>query len=117
MKEYTFVAYSRSGKWDSGESYVSVELTDEEAARLEAHGSNEIYYPIFETCEDLKDLYDRIYRIAVDQMTEEVRDFAEEETIKELGADDPNWKIDDSYQCGVLFPLEFEDMIFEDEDY
>ena len=31
MKEFTFVAYCSYGKGDSGETWIDVELTDEEA--------------------------------------------------------------------------------------
>lgn len=115
MKTITFPAYCRFGKGDSGETQVEVDLTDEEAERITTLGTQpDIYYKGFQNCEELKDLYDRIYTIAVNQMTEEVRDFATEEFIKEEGADDPSWKIDDTYSCGVNFPFEFEDILCED---
>lgn len=107
MKKYTFIAYCTFGKGDSGETEVEVDLTDEEAERLLKFGTQtDIYYDGFSRCEELRDLYQRIYSIAVDQMTEETRDFGDEEF-----ADDPNWQVDDTYACGVNFPREFEDML------
>ena len=107
MKEFTFIAYCTFGKGDSGETEVEVELTDEEAERLLKFGTQtDIFYDGFSRCEELKDIYQKIYSIAVDQMTEETRDFGDEDL-----SDDPNWKVDDTYACGVNFPREFEDML------
>lgn len=112
MKEYTFIACCTFGKGDSGESYVDVELTDEEYDRLIKYGTQpDIYYNGFSRCKDLADLYKRIYDIAIDQMTEEMRDFGD---LEEKYASDPDWKVSDIYSCGVNFPFEFEEL-FEDE--
>jgi hypothetical protein len=90
-----------------------VELTDEEAESLEKYGTQpDIYYNGFSLCKELEDLYKRLYNLAVDQMTEEMRDFGD---LEEKYANDPNWKVDDLYPCGVNFPSEFEDMFVEDE--
>jgi hypothetical protein len=109
MKEYTFVAYCTFGKGDSGESWVDVELTDEESDMLIKYGTQtDIYYNGFFHCTELKELYDKIYDIAIQQMTEEMRDFGD---LDEELAQDPNWKIDDMYACGVNFPFEFENLL------
>lgn len=111
MKEFTFIAYCSFGKGDSGETEVEVELTDEEAERLIKYGTQpDIYYDGFSRCKELEDLYQRIYALAVDQMTEEMRDFGDDDRI-----DDPDWQVDDTYACGVNFPAEFEDMLIEEE--
>jgi hypothetical protein len=113
MKEFTFVAWCRFGKGDSGETEVDVELTDEEAERLTTYGTNtDIYYNGFSTCKEVNDIYKKIYSIAVDQMTEEMRDFGD---LDEEELNNPNWKVDDVYACGVEFPKEFEDMLSEEE--
>jgi uncharacterized protein (UPF0128 family) len=113
MKEFTFTAYCTFGKGDSGESWIDVELSDEESERLEKYGTQpDIYYNEFYRCEELKDLYNKIYAIAINQMTEEMRDFGD---LEEKYANDPNFKVDDLYPCGVNFPFEFEDMLVEDE--
>lgn len=113
MKEFTFVAWCRFGKGDSGETEVEVELTDEEAERLVSYGTKaSIFYDGFFDCKELRDIYKKVYLIAVDQMTEEMRDFGE---LSEAEINNPNWKADDSYACGVSFPNEFEDMLIEDE--
>lgn len=115
MKEFTFIAYCTYGKGDSGESYVDVELTEKEAKKLIKYGTNpDIYYNDFENCEELKDIYDKVYKKAVEQMTDEVKDFAD--WLDEEYRDDPNWKVDDVYHCGVNFPEEFEDMLEEEEE-
>lgn len=113
MKEFTFTAYCTFGKGDSGESWIDVELTDEEAERLIKYGTQaEIYYNEFSRCEELKDIYDKIYTLAVNQMTEEMRDFGD---LEDKYANNPNWKIDDLYHCGVCFPGEFEVMLVEED--
>lgn len=112
MKEYTFTAYCTFGKGDSGETEIVVELSDEEYERLVKFGTQpDIYYNGFSKCKELADLYNRIYSLAVDQMTEEMRDFGD---LEEKYANDPNWKVNDLYPCGVNFPWEFENMLSEE---
>jgi hypothetical protein len=114
MKEYTFTAYCTFGKGDSGESWIDVELTDDEAESLEKYGTQpDIYYNGFCRCKELKDLYKKIYALAVDQMTEELRDFGD---LEATYANDPNFKVDDLYPCGVNFPTKFEDLFPEEEE-
>ena len=113
MKEYTFTAYCNYGKGDSGESWIDVELTDEEAEMLEKYATQpEIYYNEFYKCKELENLYKKIYILAVNQMTEELREFGD---LEEKYASDPLWKVDALYSCGVNFPLEFEDRLLEEE--
>lgn len=113
MKEFTFPAWCNFGKCDSGETWVDVELTDEEAERLIKYGTQaEIYYNGFSECEELKDIYKKVYAIAIKQMTEEIREFGDDDHTA-----DPDWEVDDTYACGVNFPNEFEDMLVgEDEN-
>ena len=112
MKEITFIAYCTFGKGDSGETEVTVELTDEEYERVMTLGTDDdIYYKGFSSCKELKDIYDKVYTIAVNQMTEEMRDYGD---LDEEYASDPNWKVDDLYACGVNFPFEFEELLDEE---
>jgi hypothetical protein len=114
MKEFTFIAYCRFGKGDSGETMVDVELTDEEAEKLIKYGTQtDIYYDGFSECEELKDLYQKVYAIAVDQITEELREGGD--WVDKEEARNPDWKADDTYACGVNFPSEFEDLLSEEE--
>ena len=109
MKEFTFTAYCTFGKGDSGETLVDVVLTNEEAERLIKYGTQtDIYYNGFSRCKELEDLYGKIYTLAVDQMTEEMRDFGD---LNAEIANDPNWKVEDLYPCGVNFPRQFEDLL------
>ena len=113
MKEFTFTAWCNYGKGDSGESWIDVELTDEEAKLLIKFGTQaEIYYGGFSRCEELKDLYQKVYTLAVEQMTEELKEFGD---LDDKYRSDPNWKVDDLYPCGVNFPSEFEDLLTEEE--
>jgi hypothetical protein len=109
MKEFTFEAWCNFGKGDTGETWVDVELTDEEAEQLVKYGTQtEIYYNDFCRCEELKDLYNKIYNIAVEQITDELKEVDEEY------ANDPNWKADDLFPIVVEFPSEFEDLLPEE---
>jgi hypothetical protein len=113
MKEFTFTAYCTFGKGDSGETWIDVELTEEEAERLIKYGTQaEAYYNGFSRCKELEDLYQKIYALAVKQITEELRDG---DLIDENDASNPQWEADDTYACGVNFPNEFEDMLIEEE--
>ncbi len=106
MKSYEFPAWCRFGKGDSGETIVEYELTDEEAARLEAAASDEeIYYTGFYETADLADIYKKVYAAAVDQITEELLDG---DFPGDLDRDNKDWKADDTYAIGVGFPTEFE---------
>lgn len=114
MKEFTFTAWCNYGKGDSGESWVDVELTDEEAEKLIKYGTKpEIYYDEFSDCEELQDIYNKVYSIAVEQITDELRDT---DWLDEKYKDDPNWRADHIYSCGVNFPNEFEDMLVEEDE-
>ena len=114
MKFYTFLAYCNYGKGDSGESYVDVELTDEEAELLTHYGTQaDIYYRGFSACKELSDIYQKVYVIAVDQMTEEMKEFGDWLDDEEMN--DPDWRADDKYLCSVDFPSEFEDVLPEEK--
>lgn len=109
MKEFAFIAWCRFGRDNSGETTVEMELSEEEADILIKYGTKaDIYYNGFGRCEELKDLYRKIYDVAIKQMTEEIRDFGDDEN-----ALDPAWVVDDTYACGVNFPKEFEDLLDE----
>lgn len=111
MKTFIFPAVCRFGPGDSGESEVEVELTDSESELLLKYGTDATYYyKDFLKCKELKELYEKIYEIAVDQMTDELdgADWLEAEQQNK------SWRADDTYQCEVFFPREFEDMLDED---
>ena len=113
MKTLTFVAYCNYGKGDSGESYVDVELTNEDAERLTRFGTQaEIYYRGFSQCSELCDLYKKVYDIAVVQMTEEIKEFGD--WLDDEDMNDPDWRADDKYLCSVDFPLEFEEQLIDE---
>lgn len=114
MKEFTFPAWCEFGKNDYGETWVCAELTDEDSERLIKFGTQrDAYYGGFSQCEKLHDIYAKVYTIAVDQITEELRDC--EDWVDEDDASNPNWRADHKYACGVKFPNEFEDMLTEEE--
>lgn len=105
MKEFTFPAWVEFGRNDYGETWVVVELTDEESERLVKHGTRrETYYDGFSQCNETRDIYDKVYTAAVDQITEE------------LGEDwlDEDERADHKFSCGVKFPEEFKNILLEE---
>lgn len=115
MKTFTFPAWCNFGGGDSGETWVDVELTEEEAERLEHFGLQaDVFYEEFKNCEELSDIYQKVYAVAVAQITAELRGSDE---LSEEYATDPDWKADKTYSCGVNFPEEFEDNLIEPEEF
>lgn len=115
MKTYSLVAWCCFGKGDSAETWIDIELTDEEAERLVYYGTQpDIYYEGFHSCKELADIYQKIYAVAVKQITEELKDYEGFSLTKEQ-LNDPNWEADDLYPCGVNFPSEFEDLLLSEE--
>lgn len=72
------------GKGDGADSYVEMEITDEEYARLqEAQESGED----FEDCELVADIYERVYELADEDATQDLIDaeyLEEDEKASEL---------------------------------
>ena len=111
MKEFTFIAYCSFGRGDSGETWVDVEFTDEEAERLVKYGTqSENFVNGFDECEELADLYEKVYEIAVEQITDELRDA---DMLDEEDLENPDWRADELYSIGVNFPEEFEEMLVD----
>lgn len=109
MQEYCFIGCTT---YSDETTEVLVELTDEESERLEEYGKKaSVFYDGFENCEELTEIYEKIYKVAVQQMTEEVREYGEDDNCE-----DPDWKIDDTYACWVNFPSEWEEELEEDEE-
>jgi hypothetical protein len=102
MKEFTFPAWCQYGKGDVGESEITVDLNDEDAELLEKYASDpDVYYDGFDACLELSFLYDLIFKLADEQITEEIKsgeiwEFEEGETASDV------------YPIGIEFPLEFE---------
>lgn len=108
MKDFTFIAWCSYG---TEETEIEVELSNKDAKKLERYGRQpDIYEDGFANCEALEDIYKKVYEIAVAQMTEEIREYGDDDHL-----DDPDWRVDNTYECGVEFPLDFEDS-FSDED-
>lgn len=104
MRTFTFVAWCSYGRGDSQDSWVDVELTEEEADRLIHFGTQpDVYWNGFNRCKELEDLYKKVYTIAVGQMTAEAREGG---WLDSEFADDPEWRLDERCPCGVNFPQE-----------
>jgi hypothetical protein len=114
MKTFTFPAWCEFGKGDYGETWVDVTLTDEESERLLKFGTqSDNYYGGFSQCEEIQDIYDKVYTIAVDQITEELREGGD--WVDEDDANNPDWRADHIFSCGVKFPQKFETMLTDEE--
>ena len=99
MKKYTFIATTDLG---DGQTYVDVNLTDEEAALLEKYGKiSSVYYEGFSSCRELDAIYSKVYNEAVDVLTDELLEYEEDA--------DEDWRADDTYSVQVHFPEEFEE--------
>ena len=112
MKEFTFSAWCKSGKFCSGGTAVEVSLTEEEAERLVKFGTDpEIFYSYkgFYNCRDIHDIYDKVYEIAVIQITDEQKEWMDEDDEEEAEIlNTPNWRADDLYEVVVEFTRDFE---------
>ena len=98
MKTYEFYATTDLG--GDGETYFDVELTDEESALLEKYGKKSSVYYDFCECEELSEIYNKVYEEAVQVLTEELLEYEED-------ADD-DWRADDTYSIHIHLPSEFE---------
>ncbi len=103
MKTFDFPAWIRFGKLDGTDTFVTFELTDEEAERLIAVAHKGSYYGLDE-CEEVSDIHAKVYSAAVEQITRELR---ESDWCKE--AQDESWRADELYDIGVNFPEELQD--------
>lgn len=100
MKCFSFPAWCKFGKCDSGDTLVTMGLSDEDGDRLIQYGCDKtIYYAGFKNCEQLSDLYEKVLNEADDQITWELI----EEDIIEQGQ-----SASDVYEIDVDFPTEFE---------
>ena len=112
MRDFIFPAWCKSGKFCSGETMVEVSLTDEEAERLVKFGTDpEVLYSYrgFYNCRALND---KVYKIAVVQITQEQKEWMSEDDEEEAEIlNDPNWRADDLYEVGVEFPRDFEKLL------
>ena len=115
MKDFIFPAWCKSGKFCSGETVIEVSLTDEEAERLVKFGTDpKIFYSYkaFYNCREVQDIYDKVYEIAVCQISQEQKEWMSEDDKDERKIlKNPNWRADSLYEIGVEFPKEFEKLI------
>ena len=84
------------GKGDAEESYIEMEITEEEYERLkEAYESGEDFYD----CESVKDIYDRAYELAEEEATSD---------LIAAGILDQDRRASESYPIEVYFPYSIE---------
>ena len=103
MQVVEFVAQCEFGRGDYGETVVSVGLTDEEATRLRRMATGLFWEMRFESCVDVKDIYDKVYAKAVDQITGELLEY--DERVKE--AVEEGDKVDAVYGITIDWPEEY----------
>lgn len=84
MKTYTFPYGGSFGKLDSWDGANEVELTDEEAARLEASARKEPRWRLDEDPE-INDIYEKVYEFLYNHDIEEV--MKDEDLLEELRED------------------------------
>ncbi len=82
------------GKGDYGESYIEMELSEEEYARLkEAQDSGEEFY----ACKTIQNIYNRVYELAEEETTNDLID---------AGILDKDRRASESYPIEVYYPEE-----------
>lgn len=111
-KKFTFEAFCKRIDNSSVDIRFVVELSKEDAKRITYYGTkSDIYEEGFVNCDELSDLYSKIYEVAIDKLTDEIRERAKSGFAYEPEAEDCSWKVDDTYYCEVLFPKIFEEYI------
>ena len=91
MKTYAFFVGGSAGKGDTWDYDLDVELTDEEAERLEASARKEPRWRLEEDPE-LRDIYDKVYSA---MMEKEIKNVTKDQIADELDdylSDDDNWE-------------------------
>ena len=99
MARVEFLAWCRLNRFESGMTYVDVELTFEEIGRLAAQDKDACS---FAECEDVRDIYQKVYEAAVAQTTEELR----EADAQGTGYLSEGQRADDVYPITVEWPKE-----------
>ena len=99
MAKVEFLAWCRLSRFDSGMTYVDVELTFEEINRLAAQDKDACS---FAECEAVRDIYEKVYEAAVAQTTEEMR----EADAQGTGYLSEGQRADDVYPVEVEWPKE-----------
>lgn len=100
---YPFECWCNFGPGDSGDSYIEMEVTEEEFERLEAARKSGRE---FSRCEEVADLYDRAWDLAEEDATDNLR-------MADLLEDDE--RAGDLYSIGVCFERT-DDEEYDDEE-
>lgn len=98
-----FGAWCSFGNGDSEDTVVAVELSEAEVERLR-DAAKEWYWDDFAECEEVSDIYDKVREIAIDQITDELKEYQPGFT-EMLGEGE---KADSIYFIGVAWPEEME---------
>ena len=97
MKTFIFPATCDFGVGSYHEPVmVEVALSEKDAKKLIKYA--EEGEESFAECEALEAIYEKVYEKAVKQMTEEFIESGDADN------DDPDWRIDDDYECEVDYP-------------
>ena len=105
MPKYNFGAWVDFGGSDIGETEFDLDLTEEEVERMEAL-RNTLSYFRDEFCdsEDLRDIYQKAYEVAVEQITQEQLEFSEYEPDWDEEEHGRPWRVDDTFFVTVTVP-------------
>ena len=91
MKTYAFFVGGSAGKGDTWSYDLDVELTDEEAERLEASARKEPRWRLEEDPE-IEDIYDKVYEAMMENEIKNVPDDLLGEEIDDFLSDNDNWE-------------------------
>lgn len=109
--KYEFPYSGSSGKWDSWEGIIDVELSDEDYARIVVSSKGGFWH----MCDDdgIKDIYDRIYEQIVDETVKNIRFMIDEiKSDLHLPADVPDREVAREYlnenACRISYPADID---------
>lgn len=91
MKTYAFFVGGNAGKGDTWDYDLDVELTDEEAERLEASARKEPRWHLNEDPE-ISDIYHKVHAAMMENEISNVPDDLLDEEIDDFLSDDDNWE-------------------------
>lgn len=99
MKKLIFPGFVNFGGGDSCDTEVEIELSEAEENRLRIAARTE---EEFNACEDVRDIYKRVYEALVASETAQIRKYNEE--YRDMPSE---WRIDKVFRVGISFPDEY----------
>lgn len=115
MVNVKFECYLSDGPCSSSDWEEVIKLTDDEYIRLTEAMKKSILGSGagFDDFLEIKDIYDRVYKIVVDSATESCLEY-DYDNAKDYFVEGKEWRADDTYIVGVGFPREVYEQLKEE---